>query len=367
MDFANLIKKNLWKIGVFFGVMILILIVLVLLMPKADSVSSKDSYALIEKKMAQSAERYFKKNPKIIPDINEEKKVDLQTLIDAKVIKPIKSKNQKDSFCTGEVTAVNKNDLIVYKPYLKCGEDYETTSIAKHIIDNDVITEGDGLYKVDNKYIYKGDKPNNYLKIGEKTFRILSINEENELRVINPDTTKDLTYWDNRYNSETKRVDGINDFNKSRIKDFLKEYINSEEVSSELKKLIISKQFCIGRRALNDTNFNGEAECSALSEELYFGLIQANEYFNASLDPNCTNVTTRSCSNYNYLGEMRNNIITITASSTDTYKIYEVYYGTLRATEARAFFNPNVVFHIDKDAIYNKGDGTESNPYRVRI
>lgn len=369
MDFANLLKNNLWKICVVFGIIIISIVVIILMMPSTASVSSKDSYIAIEKKLVQAAEKYFKNNPKRLPDINEEKKVELKTLIAAKIIKPIKNKNQKDSFCTGRVKVTQKeNENYIYKPYLKCGKDYETTYLSKYIVDNSIVTEGDGLYELNDKYIYKGDRPNNYIKIGENLYRIISINEENEIRVINTTAAEELIYWDNRYNSESKKNDGINDFNKSRLKEFLSDYINNESLSKKLKNMIISKPLCIGKRDLKDTtSFDGTAECSVLSDELYFGLLQSNEYFTASLDPNCTTTTTRACSNYNFLSEISNNLITLNVPSNNTNKVYSIYYGVLRETEAKVFFNPSLVFYLDSDVIYSSGDGSLESPYKVRI
>ena len=370
MDFIKLIKNNLIKIFIVIGIIIAIVIgVFVFLSMDTSNVNSRDSYIAIEKKLVKATKIYFRKNPNLLPDVNEEKKVSLQTLINAKVIRAIKNRNHKDQFCTGEVVVLQKeNEEYIYKPYLKCGKDYETTYLSNLIIEKDLVTEGEGLYEVGDKYIFKGDKPNNYVTIGEDEFRIISINEDNEIKLISTSPTRKIIYWDNRYNSDSKRVDGINDFNKSRVRDFLIEYIDNPDLPQKIKDYIIKKPLCIGKRNPQDTTtLDGSIECSTLSDEMYFGLIQVNEYYNASTDPNCTNTTTRACTNYNFFSEIFTTFITQTASAANTNKIYTIDYGILKETDAKIYFSPYVVFYLDKDVIYNKGDGTKEAPYKLRI
>jgi len=49
---------------------------------------------------------------------------------------------------------------------------------------NVTVTSGSGLYKKDNTYIYRGKDPNNYIKIDNDLYRIISIQPDNSLKVI---------------------------------------------------------------------------------------------------------------------------------------------------------------------------------------
>jgi len=86
----------------------------------------------------------------------------------------------------------------------------------------------------------------------------------------------------------------------------------------------------------------------------------------ASLDSNCTNATSESCSNYNYFENISSYLKTITAVADNTYQIYKINYGIADASNASTTVAVYPVVYIDKNTLYAAGDGTEENPYTVR-
>lgn len=80
----------------------------------------------------------------------------------------------------------------------------ETLTLKKNIT-----TVGDGLYKEDSNYIFKGKEVNNYLEYSGYLFRIVSIDENNNIKMITEESLTNLAW-------------GIeSDYEKSYIKDWL--------------------------------------------------------------------------------------------------------------------------------------------------
>ena len=60
-----------------------------------------------------------------------------------------------------------------------------------------VVTAGDGLYTDSDeqgRYVFKGGNPNNYLTLNNETWRILSIESDNTLKIIREDSIGDITF-----------------------------------------------------------------------------------------------------------------------------------------------------------------------------
>lgn len=58
---------------------------------------------------------------------------------------------------------------------------------AVEFLKTNIVTTGDGLYKDiydDNRYIYRGASPNNYIKLGNDMYRIIAIESDKTLKVI---------------------------------------------------------------------------------------------------------------------------------------------------------------------------------------
>ena len=369
MDIKEFLKRNWIRLTVVFTLIIVIFIAMILIFGSKVSVKKNDSYEIIESKMVRAAEKYANKNKSILPEMNKSKKIKLSTLKENKYINEIKRKNSSDS-CDGYITISKINaDDYTYEPYLDCGKEYHTTYLADRLINKGLVSDGDGLYQMDNKFVYKGDEPANYLTIDSRTYRILSINEDKEIRVLDIEQTELFTSWDNRYNTEAKSNFGINDFNKSRLKSFLETEYTKKAYSNTLKSLIEPKELCIGKRnSANNGDLTGEVECSEKTTEKYpLGIMQVNEYFNASLDPNCKTIDSKSCINYNYLADISQEYETLTTAKDNTFEVYSIYYGRAVIDHASKVFRPNVLFYLKNKVIYAGGKGTQENPYKVRI
>ncbi len=362
------IRENILKIVIFLVILIVAIIIFSLVF-SGGGTKSIDSYSQMEENLVKVVKEYLNDNTKLIPKNNGEiTKVNVDTLVSAEYMDQIHSLEEENVTCSGYVDVINKNDDYSYIPYIKCGNYYETKTIADYIKDNaSEIIDGDGLYKIGEKYVFRGENPNNYLKLGERIYRIIEINENNELKLISTERYNDRIVWDNRYNIERDKNDGINDFSKSRLKDSLvKIYNDTEFFLSQEKEKIIAHNICIGKRLKSDSSIDGSTECSAEYPDQYVSMIQLNEYARASVDPNCKTVHDKACSNYNYIKNIESSLRTITAVADNTYQFYYISNGVATVTSASRTFYVYPVVYIDELSIYTSGDGTLENPYIVK-
>lgn len=339
------------------------------------------TYEEVEEKITQAVKSYYDTNPTLVPTTDGDYTIQYSTLVDGKFIKPLNEILKDGDNCTVNIVVNKSGDNIAYLPYLTCPGTYETKELYRVIKDNSpVVTEGSGLYENENGgYYFRGEVKNNYVVFGTISindkdnpylWRIISIEDDNTIKIINETGKRDQYSWDNRYNEGKDATWGYNNFELSRAKEILKNTESNEEIVNEsIKNAIISKELCVGKRKLDDETKNGSVECSVKSTDKYmFGLITPYEYMRASLDDNCKVASSPSCSNYNYLYHDRWNTWSLTALDTKDND-YSVFYlngsnfNTTRASLERRFI---LTAYINKRALFKSGNGTLEDPYVVR-
>lgn len=369
----NFIRENLLKIVILTGI-IIIVVVLVSSCGHTTPKTIGQKYEMMENNMKQAAQKMVDQNERLLPsEVNTSKKITLSTLVRNKKINQLYANENNSVSCTGYVSIIKiAEDRYLYRPFLKCGKYYETKTIAGKILSSEnIVTEGNGLYKFGDEYIYRGEKPHNYLKMGDKIYRILSINANKELKLVTESPVRASFRWDNRYNVTTKRNTGINDFDKSRIKDTLIDlYERTSEpyFSNEEKAFIVPQNYCIGKLSTESFSqpISKEAECST-QDELYVGLMTPSDYTRPSLDTSCTSGKSPSCQNYNYLyTDVSSYVATLNAVSDNSYEVVVIDDGVLDVVTAKSSFHIYPVIYINKAALYSSGDGTIDNPYMIR-
>lgn len=371
------IRENIAKILIFIGILIISIIIFSLIFGRGGA-TKKLSYSTMEDNLLNAATRYVKSNPKLLPKNEEESnKINLDTLMDSKYIKremtAIEDENVK---CTGYVELLYKNQKNIYVPYLKCGKYYETKTIADYIINNEeTVVSGDGLYKYDDTYIFRGENPKNYLQLGDKLYRIMQIKEDGEVRLI---SNKKINYnfvWDDRYNASKDSTTGINNYTRSRLKDSFNYILDNNVLNPEDENYYFSSQeidkmithdICIGKRSTSYAAIDSTNECQVIEKDQKLSLITVSDYARTSVDPNCKTIFDKSCMNYNYLSQIGDTFRTVTAPIENTYQIYYIDEGYAQLTRASNSFRTNIVIYIDKLSLYNDGNGTLEKPYTVR-
>ena len=342
-------------------IVVFVLVIIVFIIGTLNN--KKLSYKKLESKIGTAAQSYYEKHPEKLPQLEgTEVSIAATTLVEEGYLKEL-SKYNEDS-CSGETYVEKNNDEYVYRTYLTC-DNYSTTTLKDYIKDTiGVVTKGDGLYEYNSELIYRGENVNNYIEFAGNTWRILRINADGTIRLI-LDKSYDSFEWDDRYNPQYDAYVGFNDFEVSRVKEYLEDFGNdSEYINQESKKWIVAKNICLDKKdSINFSNISNLG-CTIYSEDKYqFSLIQLEEYFIASLDSNCNSINSSSCTNYNYLATGK--YWTITPSNGDTSSVYTTGTST-KTYKADKTSNLRVVTNLSKHVLYENGDGTKSNPYRIQ-
>lgn len=345
-------------IAVMIGILIIIFIVSLLM-------GGKMSFEAAENKISKVALNYALDRIDVLPTKDEETTISYQELVDAKKIKPL-NEILKDNSATCEVTIKikNNNDHYMAVTFLDCGEKYQSKNLRNTILsDNAIVNSSHGLYKINNEYVFRGEKVNNYVKFNNKLWRIIKITADGDIRLI--ETTRNDTYvWDDRFNSDRQTTTGINDYRVSRMRDSLTEIYNSE-FDDNIKSYIAKQSICLGKRSSDSFDITGKTECSDVLDNQYISLLQAYEFNLASIDSKCNYLTANECTNYNYMATFDKIFWTITADTSKTDKVYKISSSIISSTTS-SLSVIKIVIHLDGDALVISGDGTETNPYQIK-
>lgn len=335
------------------------------------------TYKEIEQVMVKSARNYAESTKMLLKNDNFNKTIKTSTLIEKEYMKEFKKYNRSAELCTGTITITYNGAKFLYTPELNCGKDYKTKYLQDVIKKSKLTDNHEGLYPVDDYYIYKGEKPNNYIQFANHLWRIVKIESDGTIKIIQTDNEFEEMNFDNRYNSTCPNDEydcaGFNNFETSRLKDRMMKIFNEGYKTYEYKfslsdfeKTIINHQnICIGGVSSNIQLTDGYPECNLKTEKKYpFDFIKVNEFIMPSLDSDCKSIKNRQCTNYNYMTK-KTGYWTATTSDQDTYQVYymSLLPGKAMASDLNDFL---FVMNLSKNTLYSKGDGTEDNPYVIK-
>lgn len=344
------------------------IIIFIVIIAVTSSCVKNKKYTLIdlENKLISLSKSYYDKNKEALPKEGESTSLTSSYFISNGNFKELRLKN--GATCSGEISVTNNNGYYLYIPALNCGNDIKPITLTEKLKE-DIVHEGEGLYENGPSYIFRGEVINNYLSIEDKLFRIIKINSDDSIRIIENKRTV-TSPWDNRYSIERKTNVGINDYItnniNSRVKNKLDEIYDTPKLFSDsIKAYFNTHDVCVGKRSIEDTENNGAIECSVVIKDQVLGLIQVNEYMQATLDKNCLTTSSPSCSNYNYLARLDSATWTITADKDTSYRIYKLDRD-ISLTNASSISGLLPVVHLDKKVLYSSGDGSLNDPYIIK-
>lgn len=329
------------------------------------------SYEKYEEEMVAAAEKYFKQENLIPGSEGQIETVDLSTLVNKKLIKSTE-KYLDDLSCMGSVSVIrngesleeNNGGFLNYTYELKCDE--YSTPLLVNKLKEDLTTSGDGLYADGNGFIYKGYKVDNYIRFYGSMYRIMSIDENNNLKLIKIEPERNSRIWDNKYNIDVNYSSGKNIYKDSKILEYLiKDYNNVKKFSGDAKKSIVAHDVCVGKRSTANLELSNTAECSEVLEKQLIGLLELTDFAKASLDENCNSIKAKSCKNYNYLKGTVSSSWTVNAVLDNTYEAYALLDGIAYAQTTNEYNNYNVVIYISGNEVFTSGKGTLSEPYVI--
>jgi len=359
-------KKFLIMVGIIIGLPIFVIIFLGIFQGCSNS---KITYEEYEQKMKNVAKTYLSET--------ELKKMEEGETIDIELDELIKSNNIKspekllgDSTCTGNVV-VRKNGSTIkqneggffnYIVSLNC-DNYKTSTLKDTLMKN-IVSSDAGLYTDGDNYVFKGQNVDNYISFYGTEYRIMGIDKNGIVKLIKSESESLNKYWDIKYNTETASNSGKNIYKDSDIlQEMIKIYLDIKNFKTSAKTRIVSQDLCVDARTINDFSKTKKAECNILLEDQVVSLIDVEDFSNASLDPECYDIKSKSCRNYNYLNKLHLNTWTYTAVSNNTYEVYYLSNGIINEEEANKYLPLNLVIYIDGNETYKSGDGSKSNPF----
>ena len=211
-------NSNKQQVTLFGSVALVMFLIIMAIAIVVKVIGLKVSYEALEEKLEQAAAQYLIKNPSNLPSgSNPTVVVSANTLIENKYIKELK-KYVKDSSCTANVVVDYVNNDYKYQAYLTCNS-FKTEKLGDVLKKNNNISlVKEGLYEMNNEYVFRGQNPNNYVELNGEIWRIVKIDKNHNIKIIITETEEDDLYavWDDRYNTEEDSNYGINNFSLSR-------------------------------------------------------------------------------------------------------------------------------------------------------
>ena len=351
-------KKLLKNMIIVAGVFVLVFIILFL---HQGCTNKKQSYSQLEKKLQVAAEKYFEKTD-LLPTVEGATAVvSSDILIDSGYLKKFEEMTDAKN-CSGQVTVQKSNNQYNYLTLLTC-EGYKTQTIRDEIISK-VVTSGEGVYEMNNEYIYRGEKVNNYVFFADRLWRIIKITDDGYLKLISEEEEEDEYLWDNRYNKSTDSYDGINNYEKSRLREQItKRYDSGKLIPSSSKKKVVAKNICVGKRDKNNLSINSNEECEEELYGQYIDLIGLTDIAKASIDPDCNNIRSKSCSNYNYFRNFFHGSWSLIGVKNSTSQIYYVTSTSASITVGDDDEPIYLVIYVNSNEKLKSGDGSKDSPY----
>ena len=343
-------------------------ILFIILFAISSCQGSKVSYEDYQKKMEKAATNYYKNHEDELPtDDKKTSEYTLKEMIENKAIDDYtKAFNDESLKCDGGVTVTNNNGYYLYTTELDCGEAYTSKTLADKIKEDSLTESGIGLYEMNDDYVFRGDLVNNYASFGGETYRIISIDSNDNIYMIQADSTKSCVY-DNHYNTEIGQA-GINQYYQgegkySNVMQCLEKYYN-EKVPEANKAYMNTQTVCYGARSKDDITIDGSTECSVSIEKQPLSLLLAYEFIRASIDEECVSLNSRSCRNFNWLAKT-NETYLITPSTSEPNYVYYKESNKVDETQANNYLPLLMKVSINGKINYTKGTGTEKDPYQI--
>ena len=349
--------------------LLLLPIVFLIFLALIQGCNSKVTYDDYLTKMNNAGLKYIKDYDLTPTEEGKVVSIDLDELVEGKYIKST-DKLLKDSTCTGEVTIrlngsqfkSNNGGLLNPISSLNCSN-YSSVSLKDKIM-GDLTNTGSGLYSTDNGYIYRGDSVNNYVKFLDEDYLIIGIDYNGIVKLMKISNEKRDVRWDTKYNIDTNKTSGVNDFKDSDIRKKLDSiYESIDKKNIDYKKKLVSYDVCVDKLDSSDKAINHT--CNNLYENQIISLPSIWDYSKASLDTNCSTIDSRSCMNYNYFKSDNINSWTLNGLLDNSSNVYYFNHNYLSKYDASDYGSYNLIIYIDGNELIKSGDGSASSVYEL--
>ena len=230
-----------------------------------------------------------------------------------------------------------------------------------------IVTSGDGLYKdeyeteYNDKYVYKGKNPNNYIYFNNELWRIISIEGNRTIKIIRNETIGSKR-WSN----------GIDDWREpSTLNTYLNEtYYNT--LNSDAKSHIVVGEYSLGEVTWDSSDLSNtiyEENVNKWSGKI--ALVTISEYIRAnSYKSRCGslysfNSYSNVCNQTNWMYKSNLKWWTLTPKSYGDQDVY--YIEDIGAFVEDPYTSHSIipVLYLSSDTQITGGTGTQSDPYRI--
>ena len=232
----------------------------------------------------------------------------------------------------------------------------------------------DGLYDIDDEYVFKGINPNNYVSLNGKegnttrttSWRILSINKKtNTVKLISA-TPIATNAWDS-FEKITFKDSSLNGLLLSKVSENGVAYYTSKIINNDYSIGVIpSSEFSTDalKSVLNDTN----AVDNKSSQKV--GTLSVLDYVNASASNCYSNYLSNSCATNNYLKNMFGDTNTTWTLNTNGEAVWSINSdGSLQVMAPTINKQIYAVVTLDSSSYISNFDtatGTSTNPYIIK-
>lgn len=222
------------------------------------------------------------------------------------------------------------------KQNIKLAEDAITLNGV--ITNTKVVTDVDGLHQDTDGYYYKGNTLNNYVRFGNRLFRVIRVNNDNTVRVISDDIVSEFMWGeDNSYNNSNldKWLDFKDDISGSGVY-----YDTIPNVSDFLVKTSYKVPVFDGKK-VTDGDESIDSYITTLSIKDYSDANGKNSYLNIG-------------KYYWILG-----------NDSDNNNLYVSEDGSLLEGNLYESLGVRAVFTFKANTLINGGTGTKEDPYVI--
>lgn len=226
-------------------------------------------------------------------------------------------------------------------------------SIYSFLVGSDgsnIVVTGSGLYDMEDRYVFRGNVNNNYVKIGGALFRILSLDKTTKTMKLISSSANGSSQWgtttNNSFNASTLYTTKLNESLYPSITNTnVKWNIGTIESTDELNLNAVKAY---------------EGKTKIVSE---IGLISMSEYIEASINMECSNGDFSKCKEDNYLSIPDSWTTTTTEDSVvyiDSSKGISLESDLINA-------HHNIYRVINVITMEKSGSGTELDPFIISI
>ena len=262
-------------------------------------------------------------------------------------------------------------------PYHAClGISDSPTEVAGELISETlktkVVTSGDGLYAdflTNRRYIYRGNSVKNYIKYANKVWRIVSVEPDGSLKLLDYTYNK-ITQWD------TNEQDN---WPTSTLKVFLNSnYLTtitdtSKIVSGQWESTIVYPSAGTQGLTIQEYNEQYNNQMSNVTSYAQVGILSVYDYMAASRNTACQQHMTTQAGCTSWLSNFRGWTLNINGDKTNGK--YAFHFTSSDNPEESNKLGDDLtgssqkvypVITLDRNSVLLSGDGSSDNPYVLK-